>query len=151
MLIAVPTRLTFIDPETVSIEVCCELVGVSCFHCVLPKSYTFITLSVVLKYKAPSASASPSLSVGSLALDPKKSSSNVSSAASAAFLAFSADVAEDAEAVAEFAAAFVAEVDAFVSAVSNPDASTENSKPVPPLLQIIVYLQLSLEMLYQMY
>ena len=133
MLIAVPTRLTFvIDPETVSIEVCCELVGVSCFHCVLPKSYTFITLSVVLKYKAPSASASPSLStLGSLALDPKKSSSNVSSAASAAFLAFSADVAEDAAAVAELAA-FVAEVDALASAVSNPDASTENSKPVPP-------------------
>ena len=55
----------------------------------------------MLKYKAPSASASPSLStLGSLALDPKKSSSNVSSAASAAFLAFSADVAEDAAAVA---------------------------------------------------
>ena len=81
-----------------------------------------------------STSASPSLStLGSLALDPKKSSSNVSSAASAAFLAFSADVAEDAAAVAELAA-FVAEVDALASAVSNPLASTENSKPVPPAL-----------------
>ena len=84
-------------------------------------------MSVVLKYKAPSASVLPSLSTeGSLDLDPKKSSSNVSSAASAAFLAFSAVVAEDAAAVAELAA-FVAEVDAFVSAESNPDASTENS------------------------
>ena len=39
--------------------------------------------------------------------------------------------AEIAAAVAELAA-FVAEVDALASAVSNPDASTENSKPVPP-------------------
>ena len=86
----------------------------------------------MLKYKAPSESALPSLSTeGSLVLDPKKSSSNVSSAASAAACALDAAVAELAEAVAELAA-FVAEVDALAYAVSNPDASTENSKPVPP-------------------
>ena len=55
----------------------------------------------MLKYKAPSESALPSLSTeGSLVLDPKKSSSNVSSAASAAACALDAAVAELADAVA---------------------------------------------------
>ena len=73
----------------------------------LPVQYFRASLDE-LKYNAPAASASPSLStLGSVALDPKKSSSNVSSAASAAFLAFNAEDAEDAAAVAELAA-FVA-------------------------------------------
>ena len=91
-------------------------------------------MSDVLKYKAPSVSVLPSLSTeGSLDLDPKKSSSNVSSAASAAFFAFSAAVAEPADAVADVAAA-VAEVAAFAADVNNPEASIVNSNPVPPEL-----------------
>ena len=82
-----------------------------------------------MKYKAPSVSALPSLStVGSDALLPKNLSSNVSNAASAAFFAFSALVADvdaslafvvavDADDVAEFAelAAFVSEFAAAVA------------------------------------
>ena len=79
---------------TVSIFVCCEVVGVNCFHCVLPMSYTFITLFVVSKYKAPSTNALPSLSTDGLEdLLPKNLSSKVSKAASAAFCAFRAAVA----------------------------------------------------------
>jgi phage-related tail protein len=69
----------------------------------------------VLKYKAPSVSALPSLStVGSDVLLPKNLSSNVSSAASAAFLAFSAFVAE-VDASLAFVVAVVADEDAEVA------------------------------------
>ena len=80
------------------------------FHCVT--KVIAITFIVVLKYKAPSVSALPSLStVGSDALLPKNLSSNVSNAASAAFFAFSAFVAE-VDASLAFVVAVVADVDA---------------------------------------
>ena len=86
---------------------------------------------VVSKYKAPSAKAFPSLStVGLLDLAPKKSSSKVSKAASAAFFAFSAAVAEVAAALAEVAAA-VAELAAAVAFVATPDPSIVASSELP--------------------
>ena len=88
---------------------------------------------VVSKYKAPSAKAFPSLSTdGLLDLAPKKSSSKVSKAASAAIFAFSAAVAEVAAALAELAAA-VAELAAFVAETATPDPSIVASKTFPVL------------------
>ena len=85
------------------------------------------------KYKAPSAKALPSLSrLGLLDLAPKKSSSKVSSAASAAFFAFSAAVADEAAAVAELAAA-VAELAALVADVATPVPSIVASRAFPVL------------------
>ena len=78
------------------------------------------------KYKAPSAKALPSLSTeGLLDLAPKKSSSKVSSAASAAFFAFSAAVADVAAAVAELAA--------LVADVATPVPSIVASRAFPVL------------------
>ena len=77
--------------------------------------------------------ASPSLSTeGSLALDPKKSSSKVSRAASAAFFADKAELSLAAAAVAEFAAA-VAELAAAVAETATPDPSIVASKAFPVL------------------
>ena len=87
------------------------------------------------KYKAPSAKALPSLSrLGLLDLAPKKSSSKVSSAASAAFFAFSAAVADVAAAVAELAAA-VAELAALVADVATPVPSIVASKSVSSAIE----------------
>ena len=69
---------------------------------------------------------------GSEDLEPKKSSANVSRAASAAACAAKA-------AVLAVSASFLwdkadaAELAAFVSALNNPDASTEKSNPLPEL------------------
>ena len=67
-----------------------------------------MTLSVVLKYNAPSISALPSLStVGSDALAPKYLSSNVSNAVSAAVCAVSAAVLAVSAAVLAVCASFL--------------------------------------------
>ena len=88
---------------------------------------------VVSKYNAPSVKALPSLSsVGSLDLAPKKSSSKVSNAASAAVCAFCAAVALAAAALALCADA-VALLAAFVALTATPDPSIVASNTLPVL------------------
>ena len=88
---------------------------------------------VVSKYNAPSVKALPSLSsVGLLDLAPKKSSSKVSNAASAAVCAFCAAVALAAAALALFADA-VALLAAFVALTAIPVPSIVASKTLPVL------------------
>ncbi len=80
-------------------------------------SYTFIVFDVVLKYKAPVASALPSLSkVGSEALVPRYRSSKLSSAEAAAAAEEAADVAL-VLALLAWVVAVLAEAAAFVSLV----------------------------------